>query len=298
MGGSMLKQFGALLAWISGSVAGITAVLYTLGFIVTKSVDRVLGIGLEFTSRDPVVHIGRGGNVVMHTALIAILPALAVIAVAHAVRWGNARFGLADRPLLAGTYRLAAAAATPVTVVAIVVVALAGMGRFVAPALEVEGLLFATPEQACAVDGKLARAVVSQDREMLKDSYRNFAICVGLVAGLGVVAWTSLAAKENWIWLVFTGLAVFLVLVGTPIAYGTLMVRAFAPVVTVDPPAADPAIHMRLLARTDRGVLVWVEYQHKVQWINSARINSLIVGSDEPILAFDCPEIAPAQPGD
>ncbi len=288
----MLKQFGALLAWFSGSVAGISAVLYALGFIATIAADRVLGVGLEFASRDPVSYIARGGSIIMRTVIISMWAVLAVIAVTAAIRWVYVKLGLAERAWLGTARRWAGAAAAPIASLTMIVLAVAGLAYYVLPALDVGGLLFAGPMSDDDWAGKsdLEKAVLSQNHPALRTWFNKFAICVGLVAGLGLIARSRLVKEVQRIWLILASVAGFLALVGAPIAYGALVVQTSAPDVWIDPPPGDGVAGMRLLSRSDGGVLVWLEDQRKVRWINASRIDVLTVGPGRPIETIFCSE--------
>ncbi len=296
----MLKQFGALLAWFSGSVAGVSAVLYALGFIATKSADQVLGVGLDFASRDPVAYIARGGSVVMRTVIISMWAVLAVIAAAAVIRWGYMHYGLAERDSLGTARRWASVAAAPTAALAMIVLAFVGLAVLVLPALQVEGLLFAESklEQGCDDKTDLVMAIQSQNREALRSWFNIFAICIGLVTGLGVIARSRLVNEAQRVWLMFAGFAGFLALVGAPIAYGALVVQTSAPDVWINSLPSDGVSEMRLLSRSDDGVLVWLENERKVQWINASRIDDLTIGPGRPILIISCSESGPLLDGE
>ena len=91
---------------------------------------------------------------------------------------------------------------------------------------------------------------------------------------------------------------VFLALVGAPIAYGGLVVQHSAPEIWIEPLAGDAGAKMRLLSRSDGGVLVWLEDERKVRWINVSRIDVLTVGPDRPILTISCSETGAAPEGE
>ena len=115
-----------------------------------------------------------------------------------------------------------------------------------------------------------------------------FVICIGLVAGLALIARRWLIKEGQRTWLVLASLAGFLALVGAPIAYGVLVVQTSPREVWIDPPLSDGIADMRLLSRSDGGVLVWLEGQRKVRWINAARIDVLTVGPGRPIRSISC----------
>jgi hypothetical protein len=295
----VLKQFGACIAWFSGSVAGISAILYTLGFVATKAADQVLGIGFDFASHDPVFYVARGGSLVMRTTLISMWPALTVIGAAAAIRWGSARIRPAEPAPPGALRRWAGAATAPLVALGMIALAFVALSQFVLPALEIEGLLFADRVQAevCAQQSALIRAVLAQDHDALKLHFTRYALCVGLIVGIGVAARSALIDNGPRAWLALAGVAGFLALVGTPIGYGALVVQTSPPDLRIEPPAKDDSGPMRLLSRSDGGVLVWLERRRVIQWISAAQIDRLTVGPDRPIATVACPDDGSQQGG-
>lgn len=297
----MLKQFGALIAWISGSLAGISAVLYALGFVATKAADQVLGIGFDFATRDPVFYVARGSSMVMRTVLISVWPALAVIGVAALVRWAwNARPDGSERAPMSPLRRVCRAALAPTVSLAMLVLSFAALSAFVIPALEFEGLLFTAPDPArdCVQPNGLITALMLQDHETLDRNFTLYALCAGLITGAGIATRNRLLQERPRAWLALAGLAGFLTLVGIPIAYGSLVVEAAAPSVSVKPMPAEAAMAMRLLARSNSGALIWLEAKREVLWISARAIESLTIGPSRTIVILTCPQPGPSRPGE
>jgi len=292
----MLKQIGGFVAWFSGSVAGISALLYALGFVATKAADQVLGVGIDFTSRDAVAYVARGGSVVMRTALISVWSALGVLAVAALIRWFWARSGLEGRASVARLRPSAEAVAPPAAALAMIAVSIIGLARYVVPALGVEGLLFASlaPAEVCAREPGLQRAILTQNAEALQDFFSVFALCIGAVIGLGLLARQALMAPDRRSWAVLAGLALFLGLLGAPIGYGALVLEAAAPPVAIRPETAGEPGRMRLISRADNGILIWLEDRRKLRWIKAEKVDMLTVGRSQPIVTISCPETEPA----
>lgn len=293
----MLKRFGALVAWFSGSLAGISAILYALGFVATKSADQVLGVGLDFASRDAFDYIARGSSVVMRTALVAIWTVLAVLAAASMVRWADARFGLGNRQSLGVARRWADTLAAPAAALSMLFLAIAGLAVCVLPALQTTGLLFAVPRPGPACDGGIAAAIQSQNRGELRDWFNIYALCLGLITGIGLSARARLADENRRGWLLLSWLAGMLAFVGAPIAYGALVVQISAPDVWINQAPGDGTSGMRLLSRSGDGVLVWLEDKRKVQWISASHIDKLTVGPERAIATAACSTASPLPNG-
>lgn len=291
----ILKQFSAFLAWLSGSLAGIGAVLYALGFIATYAADQLLGIGFAFSSRDPVFYMGRGASLIMRTLIIAVWPLLLLVVLAAIVRWLHRRTGLAQRSGIGGQRWIAAAAAPAVslTMMALALYALC----IVVPALDVPGLLFldtAELKQACATANALEAAVLAQKGPELSIWFNKLALCAGGVAGLGFIARLSLHRDGVVVWLSIAGLAGFLMLTLLPIGYGLLAVRVSVPEIWLAPPQHENAGPVRLLSRSADGILVWIEEKRVVQWVSNRLIDTLTVGPRQPLVMSACSDFKDA----
>ncbi|NVK41741.1 MAG: hypothetical protein HWE39_10915 [Oceanospirillaceae bacterium] len=285
----MLKQFSAFLAWLSGSLAGIGAVLYALGFIATYAADQLLGISFAFSSRDPVFYMGRGASLIMRTLIIAVWPLLALVVLAASARWLSKRLAIAQRAGN-GTQHWVSAIAAPAASLAMMALALLELG-IVVPALDVPSLLFldiADFEQACLTANALEAAVLSQKGPELSIWFSWLALCAGGVAGLGCLARSSLSREGQAVWLSVAGLAGFLTLTLVPIGYGLLAVRVSAPEIWITPPQNENAGPVRLLSRSADGILVWMEEKRVVQWVSNHLIDTLTVGPRQPLIMNSC----------
>lgn len=297
----MLKSFATFVAWISGSLAGISAILYALGFVATKAADQVLGIGFDFATRDPVFYVARGSSLVMRTLIISVWPALAVLGIAAAVRWVcGARAADGDAAKGSTLRRLGAASAAPAVSLAMLTLAFLALASFVIPALDFEGLLFTTagPERTCAQPNGVVKALMLQDHGTLNRTFTLFALCAGLIVGAGIALHDRFLQAGHAAWLAVAGLAGFLTLVGIPIAYGALVVEAAAPSVRITPAPAAAAGPTRLLARSNSGALIWLENEREVLWVSGGAIQTLVIGPSRPIVILACPGPDPSKPGE
>ncbi len=274
----LVKKFGGLIAWLSGSLAGVTALLYASGFLATKSADQALGVAFDLATRDPIFYIARGGGMFMSVAIISIASAVAVILTVELLRRAARRIGRLVPETAKAVQSWAATLTAPAASMSMMALVLAGLAACVIPATKAEGLLFAGPPSAEFCAG---------DRDALDPLFVSFAIVIGAVAGLGVAARASLLDATQWLWTCLAGFALFLALVGTPIAYGALAVKADAPRVWITPQTEDPG-RMWLLSRARDGALIWLEEQGKVRWIRADQIQTLTFGRNEPIAAVMC----------
>lgn len=286
----MLKQFGTFIAWLSGSLAGITAGLYAFGFVATIGADELLGMTPGLNSRDAGFYIGRGGNLVMRTVIIAMWPALLVVTLGALVSWAGHRFGRAadERPGL--LRRAARAAALPAASLAMFALAFVGLTYFIDPALDARNLLFASevPPEACRARDPLTMAIFAQERDSLGLWFAGMAALAGTVAGLGALSRARLVEAGQGVWLSVASIAAFLTLVEVPLAYGVLAVETAPPPVRVEPPPDGQTDGLRLLARSADGILVWLEDERLVRWISSREISSFTVGAGAPIPPLSC----------
>ena len=295
-----MKQIGVLIAWLSGSLAGITAGLYALGFVATIGADGLLGIDSALNSREPGFYIGRGGSLVMRTVIIAIWPALLVITIAAGIGWLRARLSPATQRPPGPLGRLAGIGAAPLAALAMFALALAGLVYLIVPALDARDLLFASeiPAEACTANSPLTMAIFAQDREALGVWFMGMAAIAGTVAGLAVIAHERLAGPGQGVWLSVAAIAGFLTLIEVPLAYGFMAIEIAPPPILMDPPPngegdgiprlVSSGDRLRFLARSDGGLLVWVEQQRLVLWIGNDRIGAFTVGAGAPIAAPAC----------
>ena len=276
----MLKQLGGFVGWLSASLTGLSAILYVLGFIATKAADHLLGIAFSIASHDPTFYIARGGSMVIRAALIAIWPVLALNLAALACRYLLKRRRRSETSTDNNLHRLIDSSIALTIAAAMVAIALSALALIVVPALDVTGLLFRSNSgNACTATPHLENALLTQDRDQLDRWFAWFALSAGLVVGLATVGRERLFRRG--VPLAVSSLAVFLILVATPIAYGTLAVELSAPRVWIKPPPGDDGSEMRILSRSDGGVLVWLEKQRLVRWINETQIDTLTVDKSE-----------------
>lgn len=277
----MLKQFLTLL----GSIAGINAIFYALGFVVTHIADASLGIGFEFTDRDPAFYVARGGMMVASILIVAIWPALAVILLTSAGQRALTRPGLLRRmPRLPELVERHVAGLAALAMLALAVLALV---LLIAPLFDMPPLLFFEGDESRACEGALREALLSQDREYLAGMAAVFALLLGTFIGIAMAARRRIFVPGAGLSVFLASTAGVLFMAMLTVSYGKLSIPAKAPPVWITPAPQGEGAH-RLLARSSDGVLIWLEAERKVHWIAARRIDALTVADDQVIAAPPC----------
>ena len=81
---SLLRGFGVFLGWLSGSIVGVTALFYAVGFLASITALSYFGLNIFLLGYDTLVYLARGANAIMFFALelgrilIILSPVLAV----------------------------------------------------------------------------------------------------------------------------------------------------------------------------------------------------------------------------
>jgi hypothetical protein len=285
----MLKHLGGLVGWVSGSVAGLSAMLYAIGFLATKASDDVLGIGFDFTSQDHFEYVARGSSVIARTAILGGIAAVCLLGVVWLGRWVGQAMWLSERAVIGRVLEWVDGWVPVLCAIALLAGFLLSFGAFVKPAMDAGGLLFLTGADAGLCNGHpILRAVITQDIRSSGAAFNMYALVAGLILCLGFLIHKRLLEPSNRFWLVIGAIGVGLTILMTPVAYGILAHEKLAPEVELSPaPDPDPG-RMRLLSRAGDGVLVWLEERHQVRWISKKKIEIMTVGREEPISAVAC----------
>ena len=285
-----MKQIGLLIAWLSGSLAGITAGLYTLGFVATIGADALLGIDAALNVRDPAFYIGRGASLLIRTLLIGMLSALPMIAIGEGVGWLCKQEAITRLDAWGRARRILGAAVAPAASLAMLYLALVGLNGYILPSRAARDLLFTSEIAAdiCQASNPLTLAIFAQQREALDGWFTFMALIAGGVAGLAVIARERLAERGNGLWLSLASIAGFLVLIEVPLAYGFMAVE-FAPHrIEIAAPQGTGEGPLRLIARSSGGLLLWREHEREMLWIRDSEVATFIIGAGTPIAPLGC----------
>jgi hypothetical protein len=288
----ILKQLGAFLGWVSGVVAGITAVLYAFGFVATTAHQSMLGLSWGVVSRDTLWYLGVGGQVIARWTLLALLVFLFVIVagetILRSVGWAKARSGKA-LGWLAGP-----AGWFDRNVVWFIALLVMVVGERLMENLEsvlaVRGLLFLDPATLCSRDG-IVSELVNNDTEALRDRAGTIALYSALAIGIGAYAVPRFIAGDRPAIPLLVCIAVGLnSLFAIPIAHGICIVEPRWGALSGQGGAIGQYRdgQLRLLARTADGVWAWEPLARHVHLFSAGPIDQLDIGPAKRIRDVAC----------
>jgi len=270
----VVEGFKRFLLWLGGSLAGITAVLYGSGYLVTRAHLSMLGLyGLVEYGNDHFLQEGAKFLVsVSYDVLRTFLPLAALLALLSGL--GALAFLVGGRALR-GTRlatkaadlrgRLAAFGWWRQTAFALLFLALLWhsdrfLDAFEQP-LGVLNLLYTEPVRPAPTDrgaAKLKALLLAGQTERLNDEFAD--LLVGLVTAgvLAIAAWRVSAPWRSRIWLAAPFLAATTIyLITLPMDYGALLRPVRYPIVTFEGELHPGAGPLFLFSRTGEGFVVW-----------------------------------------
>jgi hypothetical protein len=275
-----LRKLGAFVGWLSSSLAGVTALLYAMGFIATLAHLRVLGMDFDFASRDPFEYISRGGSAVWRGTLAAIVPGLLLVFLWELISGLVARLRKRSdaRPMLFGDIAL---------VLLMVIVAAIGLHFGLSPALEPKSLLFADDSTVCGyLADETTKAIVTDDREELGKQFARVAFAAGIVASL---AWLGarrmLREGGSRILLSLYAVTAVITMLIIPVAHGVFLgtglpsIQLFGEVTNRFTDAGS----LRLLQHGDSGTFLWSESAREILWLRSETVEGFRLGMTAPL---------------
>jgi hypothetical protein len=291
------KGLKGVLLWVGGSLAGITAVFYACGYLVTRAHMSMLGLygfvnfnGDHFLQEGAKFLLAIGKELAETLALLFVpLGLLLLVPGAIAIFSPRRRAAFAERLRRwreDGNARQAHERGRCVLYAAafVALVALTGysLDRLYAP-LEVANLLYGIPQgSGCAafVDTDpacLRQALLRGDEEQLATAFGTQLSLAVAIALLACVTWWIVMAWRWRGWLI----APFLVSVGLcllllPMDYGVLQRPTIYPVVHLVREAGGPATGTRLflINKSTGEFVVWDEAARKVAWIPAGSVSS------------------------
>jgi hypothetical protein len=297
---TVLEGFKGFLLWVGGSLAGITAVLYACGYLVTRAQLSMLGLyGLVEYGNE---HFLQEGSKFLLAASYSVartlLPIAAGVVILAAV-WMLLRFAVAaarrsrrlvhawswisasrpGRRLAAmGSWLKADGSTQRRLFFGLLFVALLWHGDIYLVAFErplsVANVLYADPVTASSAKpgtgAEIKHWILSDAREKLAQSFEELLFGALFAAILALLAWRTVRAWPARAWLAapfFAALLLYLVML--PMTYGVLQRQVRYPVILLAAKAdvGAPKGTIFLLALTDRAFVVWDGGAKKVVWI-------------------------------
>ncbi|MEM6636748.1 MAG: hypothetical protein AAF667_12765 [Pseudomonadota bacterium] len=309
---SALKRFVGFFGWFSGSLAGLTAILYVFGFAATVVSNRMLGVDFEFYSRDAFVYVARGGDLLISSGMsffASVVITLVVIAgFQRAINFIRARapdalfrFGVLGR---APSGRTWPALVFMALVVGLMIGGLPGRNSDLSHALGMTGILFLDDAELCSVHHSVlgqrgaahpdaiggqsvVRAILTQDREQLVTAFTTIVAAAAVVLALASRIGPEVARRgiASWHMLALVILS-FGAALALPAAYGAFLMGHDKPRVLGQVQGTDwQAGTSRLVALNDRGALVWNEQSRDVAFLPARTLEPLALQRAGPVRA-------------
>lgn len=297
--GSFIEGLKSFLVWVAGALAGITAILYACGYLVTRSHLAMLGLyGLVDFGADHFLQ--EGAKFAITVAYVALRPLLSVVVLLGLVVLLVRAIGpvLAHRGAggwLTGAMGKVSALVSPesrrklayfLCLGALLAHATVAYDNFENP-LNVVNLLYADP--AAAKPGSLNALILAGDRARLHGRFEGLLWSTLLAASLTVAAWRAVGAgrsHSNLLMMPF-GVTLGLYLVTLPMDYGVLErpVNYGAVSFTSDPGTLPQGDNFYLLDKKSDGFVVWNKTTRRVVWVPASKIQRVEVRAVEPLFA-------------
>jgi hypothetical protein len=281
---SFLESFKSLLLWIGGTLAGTTALLYTSGYLVTRSHLAMLGLyGLVEYSNDHFLQ--EGAKFVITTAYTVLRPLLSIVAVLGVAVLAAGAIGWLVRLLPVGGWihrgheRLATVAGSEaLRRVGFALVLLALLWHvwhfyddYERP-LAVANLLYADTSRP---DGKIDALILGGDTQALHGRFEGLLWGTLLAGLLTFMAWRVVAPWRSRGWLVLPfAVTLALYVVTLPMAYGVLERPVLYALVSLvgDSSGSLPDDATYLLDRKSDGFVVWNSASRRVLWLPASGV--------------------------
>lgn len=294
-----VRQVAAAVTWLTGSLAGLGAILYVVGYYVTLSHLDMLGLDVLAFHYDPNLYIQRGGA-------FFLLCALDVVEFAYVYLFAAATVLLVARfvfPLLSS--RLARISAT--RRISALASGWRAIWRFIAYGMLILLLVpqivghLRFPDVASASDvlyaghahgerGRLAlQFITSGGVEDLQAIFGRLVQEQTYIGLLVFLAWGIVSAWGGRLLLLLPFAALFLIsFTWLPLEFGKLVVLTNFPEVRVGlEPGPDalplPPDALFLLNKTDGEVALWDARRREVVWLPARRIAALQVLQTKPL---------------
>ncbi|MEM7508027.1 MAG: hypothetical protein AAF415_14925 [Pseudomonadota bacterium] len=281
-----IKKVASFIGWLSGSLAGLMAVLYALGFIAMMAHQRLLGLDWAFVARDTLVFLGIGGQVAATFILLAPLILFGVLIVGESAGWAlSSMSGWRE-----GWRRIPGALARWLGRYGIWFLAVAASLLMIRAtqgfqgALSITGLLFQSQVELANSEG--VKTMLIDDTAAGARQARANEIVMYAVAALGVIWYAARillrTAAPAIAVIIFAGVGVQ-ALGALPIAYGIFSMRLELHPIQVSSDRDHLPSGLRLIEREGASLWLWNPATREVIWLAPNQIDSFDVGKPRPL---------------
>ncbi|HEY6874045.1 MAG TPA: hypothetical protein VI298_15075 [Geobacteraceae bacterium] len=288
---NILKEITTFIGWLSGSLAGIAAIFYACGYLITKAQLHLLGIG-SFISYSRDQYIQEGAKFVVEMADLAgriSLPLLIVAIIIAALFFLARKTGLGRLTGRGKSWLAAVNERNPwlwrtaiFALLLVLLIYLAGreLSAFGAP-LAISDLLFAPSAAEGSETAQIREWLTSGDRANLGNLYFNLTLTV--LKG-GVVFFLAWRVASPWRLRFFLtapfAITFMLSLLLLPMVYGVLKRPARFARIAVD---SDNRMLQRvsgelfLLDKSGEEFVLWDSGARKVIWLPRSEVKSAVI---------------------
>lgn len=300
---NLLRTVGVFIGWLTGSLAGLGAILYACGYLITRAHLNVLGLyGLFEYEAEHFVQEGAKffivvGYSIAKTVLALAIPAIMVTGLALAAVLGLRRIGRLRTLLLTWKPRLVRLSANGVChgavysllLVLLVIHSDTYLDKFSEP-LFVSNLLYASIDKSG--QREVGGAGVAQIRTWLlrgdamsaKGRFNYLLLGALLIGGVLYVArqltsrWNVSGVLRGMLIAPF-GISFVIYVFLIPMLYGVLVRPTQYPVIVLDSKSATQtdSTLLFLLKKTDREFVVWDAGHSRVVWIPAGEVRRVEV---------------------
>lgn len=289
---NVFKEITSILGWLSGSLAGIAAVLYGCGYLIKRAHLNLLGISALFSfteeqyMQEGARFVAEMADLLARIALPLLMLAIMLVAVGLLL-WHSRLQGPLDRvrKWLTRFFECRRFSCLCVAYGTLLVLLLMLVDRDIAlfgPPLAMSDLLFATTTTAAGEAGRIKEWLVTGDRYSLENLYFNLTLSVLKAGLLLLLAWK---VAETWrLRMLLTApfvLAFLLSALLLPMSYGVLKRPARFPrirVISDSTMLASARGELYLLDKTGDEFVLWESAGHRVLWVPRDQVKSAEIG--------------------
>jgi hypothetical protein len=293
---TVLRVLGAGIAWLSGSLAAITAIFYAFGYLATLANLDMLGLDVLAFHYDSTFYIQRGADALLLSGTVIggfwlwLFVALAIAAAAGELLHGHGWRPAANPPAQRLARHLAIAKACSYVGLLVLMLWLVVWiwALFPFPEdLRVSGMLY--PDTGSAAARQIRDWIIAGNEPRLQEHYDFFVMQQGIITVLLALSW-GLTYGWRWRTLAVLPFAVIFVisLAWLPLEYGKVALQPkFSPVLVRlggSPQAAEkPPGTMYLLNKTDNEFVLWDPRQRQIVWLPSRALASVDISAKQTL---------------
>ena len=292
------------IGWLSGSLAGIGALLSLFGYLVTAAHLKLLGLDINLFGFSAEFYLQRGGNFVFYVVdtlgqriflplmVIALLPLILVLIVNLFSFEGRLRNGL--RSIKQRLVTKCAQQATRLQMLASLLLIFLlflqlgpSLDALINP-LKISDLLFRinNADSDAAIDDCIFLALVNQQQNILAAHFFYLLIAM-LRAGLYLlIVWYI---SKNLKFRIILNLPFFMIfalyLVFLPMDYGVMLIKSEFPRISLTNKKTENVQQETyfLLNKSDKAFTLWDDSNQKTIWIPVAEVARIDVGPSQPL---------------